>query len=456
MRHAAALLRQAIVVHRHQPAQGPPPRRQRDGQLGPRARQARPVRQLARAQRRLGAVARALLGHAAPRVAVQGRPHAARSARWPSSTSLAGTDLTDPHRPFVDDPDLPVRGVRASRCSRVPEVIDVWFDSGSMPFAQYHAPHAGTERFDEHFPADFICEALDQTRGWFYSLIAVNTLLFDQSPYRNVVCLGTDPRRARSQDVQVAGQHGRAQPGHRPLRRRRAALVLLHLEAALGRLPLLDGHDRRGGQAVPAPAVEHVRLLRPVRQRQRHGPRPGRAGTEFPDRRADRRSTAGSCPASRPRSRSCATAWTTSTRRTPAARSRRSSTRSPTGTCGARVGASGTATRPRSPTLRTCLLDDRQAARAVLPVRGRRDLRQPRRRGAERPPVRLPQPERGAPRPRARGCDGHRPRDCPARPGRPRPGEAQGAPAAPRRGRGGHRRTSARRSSGWRTSSATS
>ena len=73
---------------------------------------------------------------------------------------------------------------------RVPEVIDVWFDSGSMPFAQYHAPHAGTEQFEEHFPADFICEALDQTRGWFYSLIAVSTLLFDQSPYRNVVCLG--------------------------------------------------------------------------------------------------------------------------------------------------------------------------------------------------------------------------------------------------------------------------
>ena len=72
----------------------------------------------------------------------------------------------------------------------MPEVIDVWFDSGSMPFAQYHAPHEGTELFEEHFPADFICEALDQTRGWFYSLIAVSTLLFDRSPYRNVVCLG--------------------------------------------------------------------------------------------------------------------------------------------------------------------------------------------------------------------------------------------------------------------------
>jgi isoleucyl-tRNA synthetase len=102
---------------------------------------------------------------------------------------LAGTELTDPHRPFVDEASFP-----CAECGepmrRVPEVIDVWFDSGSMPFAQYHSPQEGTALFDEHFPADFICEALDQTRGWFYSLIAVSTLLFDRSPYRNVVCLG--------------------------------------------------------------------------------------------------------------------------------------------------------------------------------------------------------------------------------------------------------------------------
>ncbi|HUJ33985.1 MAG TPA: isoleucine--tRNA ligase [Solirubrobacteraceae bacterium] len=101
----------------------------------------------------------------------------------------AGTQLTDPHRPFVDDATFPC-GECGDPMRRVPEVIDVWFDSGSMPFAQYHSPHAGTEQFEEHFPADFICEALDQTRGWFYSLIAVSTLLFDRSPYRNVVCLG--------------------------------------------------------------------------------------------------------------------------------------------------------------------------------------------------------------------------------------------------------------------------
>jgi isoleucyl-tRNA synthetase len=102
---------------------------------------------------------------------------------------LAGTALEDPHRPFVDAArfDCPECG---RVMQRVPEVIDVWFDSGSMPFAQYHAPHEHDDHFEQRFPADFICEALDQTRGWFYSLIAVSTLLFDQSSYRNVVCLG--------------------------------------------------------------------------------------------------------------------------------------------------------------------------------------------------------------------------------------------------------------------------
>jgi isoleucyl-tRNA synthetase len=102
---------------------------------------------------------------------------------------LSGTLLSDPHRPFVDEVTFP-----CSQCgetaTRVPEVIDVWFDSGSMPFAQYHAPLENLEHFEQRFPADFICEALDQTRGWFYSLLAVSTLLFDRSSYGNVLCLG--------------------------------------------------------------------------------------------------------------------------------------------------------------------------------------------------------------------------------------------------------------------------
>ena len=73
---------------------------------------------------------------------------------------------------------------------RVPEVIDCWFDSGAMPFAQWHYPFENKEIFEKYFPADFISEAVDQTRGWFYSLIAISTLLFDKSPYRNVIVLG--------------------------------------------------------------------------------------------------------------------------------------------------------------------------------------------------------------------------------------------------------------------------
>jgi isoleucyl-tRNA synthetase len=101
----------------------------------------------------------------------------------------SGVKLDDPHRPFVDDVEIPSPS-GGEPLRRVPEVIDVWFDSGSMPFAQWGAPRTGQEIFETNFPADYICEGLDQTRGWFYSLLAVNTLLFGRAPYRNVVCLG--------------------------------------------------------------------------------------------------------------------------------------------------------------------------------------------------------------------------------------------------------------------------
>jgi isoleucyl-tRNA synthetase len=108
-------------------------------------------------------------------------------------SELAGSDLSDldPHRPFVDEVTFTLDG-EAGVYRRVPEVIDAWYDSGSMPFAQWGYPHVpgSAEAFSEQYPAQFICEALDQTRGWFYSLMAVSTLLFDQSSYENVVCLG--------------------------------------------------------------------------------------------------------------------------------------------------------------------------------------------------------------------------------------------------------------------------
>ncbi len=104
---------------------------------------------------------------------------------------LAGRDLSelDPHRPYIDDVIIERDG---KTYHRVPEVIDAWFDSGSMPFAQWGYPHkeGSVDAFEAHYPADFICEAIDQTRGWFYSLMAVGTLVFGQSSYREVVCLG--------------------------------------------------------------------------------------------------------------------------------------------------------------------------------------------------------------------------------------------------------------------------
>jgi isoleucyl-tRNA synthetase len=102
----------------------------------------------------------------------------------------AGDDVPDDlHRPYIDEVT-----VECERCGgemrRVESVIDTWYDSGAMPFAQFHYPFENEELFEERFPADFVCEAIDQTRGWFYTLLAESTLLFDTSSYRNCVCLG--------------------------------------------------------------------------------------------------------------------------------------------------------------------------------------------------------------------------------------------------------------------------
>ncbi len=108
-------------------------------------------------------------------------------------SQLSGKELTasDPHRPFVDDITFP-----CSECSetmvRVSEVIDCWYDSGAMPFAQWGYPHkpGSVEKFEAAYPADFIAEAIDQTRGWFYTLMTIGTLVFDKSSYETVLCLG--------------------------------------------------------------------------------------------------------------------------------------------------------------------------------------------------------------------------------------------------------------------------
>ena len=133
---------------------------------------------------------------------------------------LAQADLSelDPHRPYIDEitfacPDC------GALATRVPEVIDAWYDSGAMPFAALGYPYVtgSEEAFARSFPAQYICEAIDQTRGWFYTLMAIGTLVFDRSPYENVVCLG----------------HIMAEDGRK---------MSKHLGNVLAPIPLMDGH----------------------------------------------------------------------------------------------------------------------------------------------------------------------------------------------------------------------
>ena len=115
--------------------------------------------------------------------------HAIGSIEELKSMSDNCPDDIELHRPFIDSVTIKCPDC-GGQMHRVPEVIDCWFDSGSMPFAQWHYPFENKEIFEENFPADFISEAVDQTRGWFYSLLAISTLIFDEAPYKNVIVLG--------------------------------------------------------------------------------------------------------------------------------------------------------------------------------------------------------------------------------------------------------------------------
>ncbi len=167
-------------------------------------------------------------------------------------SELTGTDLSalDPHRPFVDDVVFACP-VCTEPAHRVPEVIDAWYDSGSMPFAQWGYPwvEGSVEALAGAYPADFICEAIDQTRGWFYSLMAVGTLVFDQSSYSNVLCLG----------------HILAEDGRK---------MSKHLGNILEPIPLMDAHGAdavrwfmaAGGSPWSARRVGHQNITETVRK----------------------------------------------------------------------------------------------------------------------------------------------------------------------------------------------
>jgi isoleucyl-tRNA synthetase len=165
-------------------------------------------------------------------------------------SELTGRDLSglDPHRPFIDEVTF-TRAGEEGTYRRVPQVIDAWYDSGSMPFAQWGAPHRNREEFEASYPAQFIAEAIDQTRGWFYSLMAVGTLVFGRSSYENVLCLG----------------HILAEDGRK---------MSKHLGNILEPIPLMDRHGAdavrwfmlAGGSPWSARRVGHETLSEVVRK----------------------------------------------------------------------------------------------------------------------------------------------------------------------------------------------
>ncbi|WP_330477490.1 isoleucine--tRNA ligase [Streptomyces platensis] len=165
-------------------------------------------------------------------------------------TELTGTDQSelDPHRPFIDAITFACPTCQGT-ATRVPEVIDAWYDSGSMPFAQWGYPYRNKELFEKRYPAQFISEAIDQTRGWFYTLMAVGTLVFDKSSYENVVCLG----------------HILAEDGRK---------MSKHLGNTLQPIPLMDQHGAdavrwfmaAGGSPWAARRVGHSAIQEVVRK----------------------------------------------------------------------------------------------------------------------------------------------------------------------------------------------
>ena len=189
-------------------------------------------------------------------------------------------DDFDPHRPFIDELTWACADCDGTM-RRTPEVIDVWFDSGAMPFAQWHYPFENQDEFRRHFPADFISEGLDQTRGWFYSLMAISTLLGRGPCYRNVIVndmiLDAEGQKmSKSKGNLVNPWDAIAEHGADVL-----ALVLHHLIQPVGSEAIRLRGCEGGREEVLRHALQHVPLLQTVRGRGgvvavAHRPRGGR------------------------------------------------------------------------------------------------------------------------------------------------------------------------------------
>ena len=195
-----------------------------------------------------------------------------------------GVAVTDLHRPQVDDlvrpnPDDPTG---RSMMRRVPEVLDCWFESGSMPFAQVHYPFENAEWFEHHYPGDFIVEYIGQTRGWFYTLHVLATALFDRPAFVELCQPRHRARRRRTQDVQEPEQLSRPAGDVRHPRRRRDALA----SAVVGHPARRRRHGHRGGDArhrAPRAAAAVELVVLPDAVRQRGGP-PGRRAHRLDER----------------------------------------------------------------------------------------------------------------------------------------------------------------------------
>ncbi len=258
----------------------------------------------------------------------------------------------DLHRPYIDEVTLDCEKC-GGEMRRVKSVIDTWYDSGAMPFAQFHYPFENKEEFESRFPADYICEAQDQTRGWFYTLLAESTLLFGESSFRNCVCLGLilDPEgqkmsKSRGNVVdpwEVLSTHG----------------------ADAFRWYYLTAQQPWAGYRFSVQTVgESVRqflltLWNTYSFWVLYANAESLGPTDFAPARsgggAKTTWTAGRCRACRRPSPSSGSGWTISTAPPPARRSPTMSRSSPTGTCGSPAGAFGKATgRPSRPCATAC------------------------------------------------------------------------------------------------------
>ena len=276
VRPAARLPRDLVVVRRGDRVPRPDGRAQRADPLGARARQGRQLRQVARQRPRLVDQPQPLLGVADPGVgerstrATRGSTCTARSpssrptsaSRSPTSTGRRSTSWCAP---------TPTTRPAARRCAASPQVLDCWFESGSMPFAQVHYPFENAEWFEHHYPGDFIVEYIAQTRGWFYTLHVLATALFDRPAFSNCVShgivLGDDGLKMSKSLQQLPRPDGDV----RHVRRRRDAVEpAVVADPARRRLRRhRDRHPRHRPPRHPAD-LEHVVLPDAVRQRGRH------------------------------------------------------------------------------------------------------------------------------------------------------------------------------------------